>query len=814
MKNVRIVAVVGLIFGLVAGASPAAAEHASGPAGTSRVDAGRVNLGDGTACVILDNGNARCWGNNNQGQTGTGVANTTLGRDETPDTLPTLQLGEGRTVLGLDTGSRHGCAVLDDGAVRCWGRNPQGQLGVPGAVSTGYNGVPTENPPVQVGGDAIAVATGSLSSCVILTGGAVRCWGEGGKGVNGQGDEVDLGIAVSPGSVPPIALGGPATAITVGRSHACVILQSGFVRCWGEGAAQPLQPPGPVPQDIGDDEAPTASAAFDLGGEEAVAISAGASSTCGINESGDLYCWGGGVINSFGLGGTPEEPTQVDLGGASALAVDLGELHACVVLTDGSVRCWGRADNGRLGYGDAEDIGDDEAPTAGGPVALGAGRTAKAVSAGLRATCVLLDNDTVRCWGDADEIGSGQPLDIGDDELPTAIPPVNYIGTAAYEPLTPARILDTRPGETAPAGSHKGFVPGGGSIDVAVTDVGGVPADDVYAVVLNVTITQSGGPGFVTAYPKGVAQPNASNINVVGAGETAPNLVIVPVGADGEVTLAIGGPGGGHLIADVLGYYEQRSSSTSGRLIGVTPARVFDTRPGEPAPGPKGKIPAEGTIEVKMTGDNGVPESGVSAVVINLTGTEAAAPGFVTAYPGDVAQRPGTSNVNLVAAGATRANSVIVPVSPTGTVKFYALSSTHLLADITGYYTDDSAEDTDDGLFVPLQPARLLDTRTGGGSPVGVGGMTDFEVTGRLGIPSTANAVVLNLTATETGGIGFVTGWPSDQSRPGTSNVNYLVANTTIANLAILPLTMPSGSISLYTLNSSHLIADTSGYHL
>lgn len=83
-----------------------------------------------------------------------------------------------------------------------------------------------------------------------------------------------------------------------------------------------------------------------------------------------------------------------------------------------------------------------------------------------------------------------------------------------------------------------------------------------------------------------------------------------------------------------------------------------------------------------------------------------------------------------------------------------------------------------------------------------------------LGIPSTANAVVLNLTATQTGGIGYVRGWPSDDPQPLSSNLNYLVANDTIANLAILPLSLPSGRISLFTLNSSHLIADTSGYHL
>ena len=699
---------------LIVGATlngPVSAEHASAPAGPARADARRLNLGNGSACVILDNGQARCWGRNISGATGTGVAKGVLGRDETPDTLPTLSLGADRTVLEINTANVHGCALLDNRTVRCWGGNiGLGHLGVPGAVSTGFfNPNLTDNPPVQTGGPVSALAVGHENVCVILVGGSVRCWGEGHSGVNGLANTDPIGDNEHPSSVGPIQLGGKATAITVGRRNACVILENGSIRCWGESFGQPFKPAAT----IGDSEHPNdpTNPTFMLGGRKATAISAGLSSTCGLNDLGDVYCWGNGTAGTYANGNVaPSAPTKVNLNAKKVMSLDLGRDHACVVFNDGKLTCWGAGSEGQLGYASSEDIGDDEPTAAGGFVALGAGRTAKAVSAGLAATCVLLDNDTVRCWGDADEIGSGQPLNIGDDELPTAIPPVNYIGTAAFVPLTPSRILDTRPSQPSPAGAPKGYVPGQSSIDVPVTGVGGVPNDDVYAVVMNVTVTESGGPGYVTAYPKGVTRPTASNINMSGAGQTAPNLVIVPVGDNGRVTLFIGGTGGGHLIADVLGYYRQTSSATAGRLIGVTPKRVFDTRPGQPVPGPKGKIPAKGTITIKMTSANGIPASGVSAVAINLTGTEAGAPGFVTAYPANVA-RPTTSNVNLAMAGATRANSVIVPVSPSGEVTFYSLSATHLLADITGYYTDATAENTDDGLFVPLSPARLLDTR-------------------------------------------------------------------------------------------------------
>jgi alpha-tubulin suppressor-like RCC1 family protein len=815
----RIVIALALVAAMLAGASPpAAAEPASSPAGEGREAASRIALGHDTMCVVLDNGSLRCWGNNIHYTAGLATNRSPLGVDETPDRLPTVDVGSGRAVEQVDGGIRHTCALLDDGDVRCWGRNSAGAVGVPGSGSVGDNETPAAIPPVQLGGAAEMIASGYVASCAILTGGSVRCWGSGDRGQLGTGNEDIIGDDEHPASIPPVDLGGTATAISVGGGSlggsACAILTSGAVRCWGSGASLPIQGPA-TPPDVGDDEAPSSVPAFELGGRSAVAISAGNGSTCGLNDLGEVYCWGRGRASrlSTGTGALPPSPTKVDLGGKKVVSVDLGDSHACVVFEDGGLTCWGEANDGRLGYGNENDIGDDEPPTAGGLVDLGEGRTAVAVTAGSDATCALLDNDTVRCWGAATSIGSGQPLDIGDDELPTAIGPVNYIGTAAFRPLTPARILDTRPGFTAPAGSPKGFVAVDSSIDVQVSGLGGVPDDDVYAVALNVTVTATGGRNFVTVYPTGEPRPTASNLNVTRAGFTAPNLVIVPVGEEGKVSMYIGDSGGGHLVADVLGYYEQTGSSADGRLIGVTPKRVFDTRPEETAPGPKGLVPAGETITVKMTDANGVPASGVSAVVFNLTATRAVGAGFVTAYPGDETL-PLASNLNVIGPGATRANSAIVPVAPDGTVKLYTSVATHLLADITGYFTDATAEDTDDGLFVPLVPSRLLDTRSSSPNPLPAGGTTDFAVTGQLGIPSTANAIVLNVTATRTGGRGYVTGWPSDLPQPFTSNVNYVDAGDTVPNAAILPLSRPSGRISLFTFDSAHLIADTAGYHL
>ncbi len=826
MKRVFVGAVLLITAAIGISAPPAVAEHAESPAGPEREIANRLGNGMTNVCIVLDNGQVRCWGD----ALGIGVPGAgTIGDDETPDTVRTVGVGAGRTVTEVDGGQGFTCALLDNGDVRCWGAQTFGPvLGSPesGGQRIGDSEEPTTIAPIALGGPATAIASGNFSSCAILENGSVRCWGDNGQGQLGYGNTNDVGDDETPASVGPVNLGAgrTATAVTVGRFHACAILDTGDVRCWGDGNAMP-----DTSDDIGDDELPSTAPVVNLGGNKAVAISAGQSATCAVVESGDVWCWGNGPTARYSTGENRalNSPEQMDIGTRTASSITLGFDHACIVFDDATIACWGEsgsagANDGRIGYPSLLTLGNmdgflgngtvatPEPPLLGGIIDVGAGRTVLTASAGDKTTCALLDNLTVRCWGTGPIVGQGIPTVVGDDETPGSVSVINYNGTAAFTPLSPARILDTRPGFTAPAGSPKGLVAPGGSVDVQVTGEGGVPDTGVYAVVLNVTIAQSTGRGFVTAYPKGSSQPTASNINVTGAGQSAPNSVIVPVGDDGQVTIFTSG--GGHLLADVFGYFEQTGSATAGRLIGVSPSRIFDTRPEKSDPGPKGKVSPDGTIEITVTGTNDVPATGVSAVVLNVTAANATARGFVTVYPGDE-ELPDTSNLNLTRVGESRPNTVIVPVSPTGTIKLYSKSGAHLLADVSGYFTDDTAPDTDDGLFVPLVPARLLDTRDDG-PPIVPGGTTDFAVTGELGIPDTANAVVLNLTAVRGTARGFVTGYPSDESQPGSSNLNVPGPGSTIANLAVLPLRQPSGRISLFTLGGSHLVADTSGYFL
>ncbi len=202
--------------------------------------------------------------------------------------------------------------------------------------------------------------------------------------------------------------------------------------------------------------------------------------------------------------------------------------------------------------------------------------------------------------------------------------------------------------------------------------------------MLNVTTTDTQGPGFVTAFPSGTTRPTASSINVNRQGETVANQVIVPLGDDGAIELFT--LSAGHLLADVSGYVTDDSSATSstGLFMPLDPARVFDTREGEPGGGPKGLIPAGTTIQPQIAGVAGVPEW-AGGVVLNVTliGT---APGFATIWPTGL-DRPGTSSVNVSAANDVRPNGAIVRLGDGGRLDAFVLTPAHVLGDVFGYLT-------------------------------------------------------------------------------------------------------------------------------
>ncbi|MDJ0340077.1 S53 family peptidase [Streptomyces sp. H10-C2] len=368
----------------------------------------------------------------------------------------------------------------------------------------------------------------------------------------------------------------------------------------------------------------------------------------------------------------------------------------------------------------------------------------------------------------------------------------------------PTRVLDTRyaigRAGTTPVAPN-------GTVPVDVMKVPGAPAAGVTAVVLNVTVTEPTQPGHLTAWPDKTTQPSSSNLNWA-KGDSVPNLVTVPVGANGLVDLANVSTGTAHLIADVFGYYSTAPSGSTFTSAG--PARLLDTRYATGVP-TKTPVAPNGTVNVKVAGQQGVPATGVTAVVLNVTVTGPTLSGHLTAYPHGTAA-PTSSNLNWVK-GQTIANSVIVPVGADGTVDLANVSggTTHLVADVFGYFSS-SATGTK---FHTAGPTRLLDTRsgigtTGNGGPLGPDGTLTLDLNDG-NVLANAKAVVLNVTVTGGTGDGFLTVWPNGTTRPNASNINWRMGQT-IPNLVTVPVV--NGKISFWNhANNVQVIADVFGYY-
>jgi hypothetical protein len=285
-----------------------------------------------------------------------------------------------------------------------------------------------------------------------------------------------------------------------------------------------------------------------------------------------------------------------------------------------------------------------------------------------------------------------------------------------------------------------------------------------------------------------------------------PNLVVAKVGTDGKVSIKNSSPGVTHLVADVAGYFAAGAVTDPGGLTALTPSRLLDTRDTT-------AVPAGGSVVIQVTGRGGVPATGVSSVIVNLTAVTPTGSGFLTAYP-TAGAVPNASNVNFTA-GQVVPNLAFVKLGPDGsfTVKNSSPGVTHVVADVAGYVLDGAV--TGSGMFVPLAPTRVLDTRPiyGGSGAVAADAVKTLTMTGAAGVPATGvSGVVLNVTAVASAP-GFLTVYPTDAaSAPNASNVNF-TAGQVVPNLVAVK-TSASGQVSIRNSSpgATNVIADVAGY--
>ncbi|MCY1005959.1 hypothetical protein OV079_10345 [Nannocystis pusilla] len=392
------------------------------PAGATQ-----VVTGDSHTCALLD-GRVKCWGSSFYGQLGLGDdENRGDAPGEMGDALPYVDLGADAVVVALAAQGYHTCAALESGAVKCWGRNIGGELGLGDSEDRGDDPDETGDalPVVDLGAGAhaVAVTAGSLHSCALLQDGRVKCWGQAVFGQLGQGNINPLGDGPNElgDLLPFVDLGGPVAALSAGHWHTCARLETGALKCWGQGSEGQAgygtsQNYGSAPNQMG-----AMLPAVDLGDFELVAVVGGGIATCATLAGGALKCWGANEDGQLGLGDTvargdgPGEMGDalpvVELG-AEVVSVAANERHACAVLAGGAVKCWGANDRGQLGLGDTQARGDMPGEMGDALPAVDLGDPAVSVSVGAEHACAVLQSGAVKCWG---RNQSGQ-LGLGDDE--------------------------------------------------------------------------------------------------------------------------------------------------------------------------------------------------------------------------------------------------------------------------------------------------------------------------------------------------------------------------------------------------------------
>lgn len=315
-------------------------------------------------CILTSDGAVKCWGYGFNGQLGSGNSNSSA--------TPVQVIGLTTGVAAIATGGYHGCALLNDSSVKCWGGNFLGQLGDGGTLD--------QFTPVAVArlsNDTAWIATGENHSCALSQVGKIRCWGANGLGELGDGTvrSVRTPVAV-------VGLSSGTAGVSAGGFHACGVANGG-ARCWGQNSNGQLGNGTRVPS-----SSPVAVSGLSSGVSTVVA---GIYHSCAIMTSTTVRCWGANSSGQLGDGSNIDRPTPVDVPGlVNVTQLALGLDYTCAVTQDGTARCWGDNQNGQLG--------DGSTTSRNAPTVVSGLSNVQRISTGQTHTCAVAGGGA-KCWG-------------------------------------------------------------------------------------------------------------------------------------------------------------------------------------------------------------------------------------------------------------------------------------------------------------------------------------------------------------------------------------------------------------------------------
>jgi alpha-tubulin suppressor-like RCC1 family protein len=331
-------------------------------------------------CNVLLDGTIRCSGRSEYLSLGNGLERKVV----SPIKIASL----GTSVYKVRPGDNHSCALISDGTVKCWGRANRGQVGDGQKIR--------RNEPVFVSGitTAVDLAVAGETSCAVLSDKTIKCWGKNDSGELANG-------SFGGDTATPVAIASLSNVISIEGwfSTFCAILGDKTVRCWGANGGR-----------LGDNTTSNRATPVNPGLTDVVKISVGGYHTCAVTGAGAIYCWGRDNSGELGQGAANSPGNLAPLLVSSinnAIDVATPEYTSCALLSDQTVKCWGFNGAGRAGKGDTSAVNIANPTTVAG--VSGATR----ITSGVTHVCVLLADQTAKCWGHGTGLGDGVGVDTG-----------------------------------------------------------------------------------------------------------------------------------------------------------------------------------------------------------------------------------------------------------------------------------------------------------------------------------------------------------------------------------------------------------------
>ncbi len=388
-------------------------------------------------CGITTDDVLYCWGNNSNGQVGTGAD---ASHYQSPQRVVTTPISGDKTFQTISIGMFHSCGVTSDNMTYCWGGNFDGQLGNQDISHHSSLPVKVDTTTLDDQDSFSEIASGISHSCGVSTTGKAFCWGR--DTYNQLGDGGDSNYSISPAIVETSSITGLKTmhSVTAATLHSCGMTTEGSAYCWGDDEYGYL---GNNEQDEDSQQPVPVDTSPITGSKTFLQIDADSMHSCGLTSDKQLYCWGVGIYGQLGSDTTvtyipiPVDTSTMPVDTRDILQFTAGNGHTCAITSDNTGYCWGSDEYGQLG--DSGENQNSSLPKAIDISTLPGEKKFSQLSAGGKHTCGIATDGFAYCWGSDDCGQLGNDVQMLDQSTPSSVDTTIFSGDTTFKSISPGK---------------------------------------------------------------------------------------------------------------------------------------------------------------------------------------------------------------------------------------------------------------------------------------------------------------------------------------------------------------------------------------